>query len=298
MQFDEYITKIDDLYHQIEKGKLSYANASKQMNCSIYRFKKMLIDLGYNLIEKKAGRLEVIPTDEQIQKVTEYNEIFRVGYKRCYSALSKRGLNISQNLMHKIYEEQSMFLKDGPIKKKKHPHRFFALYKDQQWNTDLHEVSITAGRETFTIYLIAFIDDATRYVVHAELIPRKQAINAADALKRALQKIYRPHTLHSDNGMEFWGEDFQKVLEENSINFTTTTPHTPQENGKIERWWQNFDMSLLSLDNLDQFVQEYNYYWNHASLYERFGRKTTPAEARSYLESWFGKSDLIYIYTQ
>ena len=62
----------------------------------------MLIDFGYHLIEKKAGRLEVIPTDEQIQKVTEYNEIFRVGYKRCYSALSKRGLNIIQNLMHKI----------------------------------------------------------------------------------------------------------------------------------------------------------------------------------------------------
>lgn len=53
MQFDEYITKIDDLYHQIEKRKLSYASASKQMNCSIYRFKKMLMDLGYHLIKKK-----------------------------------------------------------------------------------------------------------------------------------------------------------------------------------------------------------------------------------------------------
>ena len=93
-------------------------------------------------------------------------------------------------------------------------------------------MSINAGRETFTIYLIAFIDDATRYVVHAELIPRKQAINVADALKRALQKIYRSHTLHSDNGMEFWGEDFQKVLEENSINIQTTTPHTTRK-------WQN-----------------------------------------------------------
>ena len=57
-------------------------------------------------------------------------------------------------------------------------------------------------------------------------------------------------------------------------------------------------MSLLSLDNLDQFVQEYNYYWNHAALYERFRRKTTPVKARSYLESWFGKSDLIFIYSQ
>ena len=32
MQIDEYIAKIDDLYHQIEKSKLSYANASKQTN--------------------------------------------------------------------------------------------------------------------------------------------------------------------------------------------------------------------------------------------------------------------------
>ena len=68
--------------------------------------------------------------------------------------------------------------------------------------------------------------------------------------------------------MEFKGSDFQKILNKNNIKFTTTTPYTPQQNGKIERWWQTFDTSLISIDNLMTFVEEYNQNWYHHSLKE------------------------------
>lgn len=299
MQLNDTSNILSELYAQICEGKISYASAASKLNCSIYKLKQYLIQSGFEVIEKKAGRPAIEPTEEQIELTTQYTDIFRVGYKRCAESLKKRGIHISQNTVHKIYDNQSLFLHEPRKKKSKHIHRYFAYYKDQQWNTDLHEITITIGTQKVDAYLIAFLDDATRYVIHAEIFPRKTAFNAAGALQKALNKCEeRPHILHSDNGMEFWGDDFQNVLKAYSIEFTTTTPYTPQENGKIERWWQTFDMSLISINNLNLLVDEYNNFWNHSSLEARFGRKTTPSEARNLLQSWIGKYNLQYIYTK
>lgn len=140
--------------------------------------------------------------------------------------------------------------------------------------------------------------NANRYIIHTEIILNKTSKNKADALTRALYKCYRPYILHSDNGLEFWGSDFQDVLISHQIHFTTNIPYLPQENGKIERWWKTFDQSLLDLNNLEGFVDEYKNIWYHSALKDRFGKNTTPADARSYLESWVNQNQLYYIYTQ
>lgn len=299
MQPDDFNDELRKLYDQICEGKISYASASKKLNCTKYKFKQLLINSGFQLVEKNSGRLADEPTEEQIEATLNYTSTFRVGYKRCAESLKKRGLNISQNITYKIYQQHGLFVHEPRDKKKQHIHRYFAFYKDQQWNTDLHEISIIYDTKKVDAYLVAFLDDATRYIIHAEIILKKKAINAANALRTAINKgDHHPFILHSDNGMEFWGDDFQKVLDHYSIEFTTTTPYTPQENGKIERWWQTFDTSLISINNLDIFVDEYNKYWNHSSLKARFGRKTTPSEARNLLKSWVGKNDLTYIYTK
>lgn len=68
-------------------------------------------------MKKKAGRPAIEPTEEQIELTTQYTDIFRVGYKRCAESLKKRGIHISQNTVHKIYDNQSLFLHE-PRKKK------------------------------------------------------------------------------------------------------------------------------------------------------------------------------------
>ena len=45
--------------------------------------------------------------------------------------------------------------------------------------------------------------------------------------------------LHSDNGGEYVGHAFQKVLLDNNIEHTTTTPYIPYQNGKSERSWRS-----------------------------------------------------------
>jgi hypothetical protein len=72
---------------------------------------------------------------------------------------------------------------------RQHDHRFVAKYVDYLWHTDLHEIVIpdeeTGGLRT--IYLIAFLDDASRYIMHHRLIADKRSETCAAVLSEALQ---------------------------------------------------------------------------------------------------------------
>lgn len=105
-----------------------------------------------------------------------------------------------------------------------------------------------------------------------------------------------PYSIHDDNGYAFTGSKFQDFIKRNGIVWSHFLPHTPQQNGKIERRWVTLDWSLVSKDRIFSVIDEYNNYWPHSGVFKRFGKKTTPAEAREQLESWDGKDNLIHIY--
>eukprot|EP01127_Copromyxa_protea_P007152 TRINITY_DN1706_c0_g1_i2.p1 TRINITY_DN1706_c0_g1~~TRINITY_DN1706_c0_g1_i2.p1 ORF type:complete len:165 (+),score=21.51 TRINITY_DN1706_c0_g1_i2:28-495(+) len=53
---------------------------------------------------------------------------------------------------------------------------------------------------------------------------------------KALLKDGAPNTLRTDNGSEFISKEFQAVLKEKGIKHIFSRPHSPQENGMIERF--------------------------------------------------------------
>jgi transposase InsO family protein len=62
-------------------------------------------------------------------------------------------------------------------------------------------------------------------------------VDTANALIKALNLHPQPHTLISDNSSEFCGHVFQEVLKTRGITWWHTEPYTPEQNGKMERWW-------------------------------------------------------------
>ena len=80
-----------------------------------------------------------------------------------------------------------------------------------------------------------------------------------------------------DNGREFTGAHFQTVLKNYNIKDWRTQPQTPQQNGKIERWWQTYETSK-GKEDLQTVVDEYNLAWRHKGLYELTGKWMTPAD--------------------
>jgi len=105
----------------------------------------------------------------------------------------------------------------------------------------------------------------------------------------------KPHAINTDNGKEFEGE-FAEVLRSNDINIRKCKPRTPQENGKLERWWGNFEKTMKGNRNISKFVNEYNNYWSHYGLKGMGFKNMTPSEAWKTMPHYEGKSDLEYDY--
>jgi transposase InsO family protein len=114
--------------------------------------------------------------------------------------------------------------------------RYAALQVNLIWHVDLHQ-----PKDGSDGYYIAFLDDCSRQVMWAELLPRKTAQLTAQALLHAISytKVL-PCAIWSDNGGEFKGE-FQAVLDSWGIEHAWAVAYTPEQNGKIERWWPTLE---------------------------------------------------------
>ena len=126
--------------------------------------------------------------------------------------------------------------------------RYEANNPDLIWHTDLHCFD---GQ-----YLIAFVDDFSRFIVHFELIPTKDSEITKAVLEIALKNNNRPFSIWTDNGTEFKG-NFKRFCDENDIKIVLTEVANPQQNGKCERFWQTAD-HCKNFDELKQWVQRYN----------------------------------------
>jgi putative transposase len=135
------------------------------------------------------------------------------------------------------------------------------------------------------------MDDATRFIVGWGLITDKTAATCAAVLARILNATrLRPCVLGSDNGGEFKGDIFVTLLQQRGIIPWYTTPYTPQQNGKIERFWQTMEESTEDTSNREHvgsFIQFYHT-MPHAGL-----AQMTPEQARATFPAWTDVPDQI-----
>jgi transposase InsO family protein len=92
---------------------------------------------------------------------------------------------------------------------------------------DLHEIQVTDDRATGTdtLYLIAFIDDASRFIIQHRLLSDKKSATCACVLAEAFQSAAPPCVLGSENGGEFIGGAFSSVLAEFGVFQWRTHSH-------------------------------------------------------------------------
>ena len=97
------------------------------------------------------------------------------------------------------------------------------------------------------VYLIGFIDDRTRFLLYYEVMGSKTSKKCAESLDKAVSHAkVRPKPQTIDNRGEFIGESFQNVLKDYGIEQYRTHPYSPQENGKIERFWLTIERAKPS----------------------------------------------------
>jgi transposase InsO family protein len=174
-----------------------------------------------------------------------------------HSICAHEGFHVSDYRVQQVYRENDLFkfhrsALPPPIPRT----RYAACQRDLIWHTDLHYVDFAGESRQ---YLIAFLDDASRFLVNWSLLTEKSAAATTEFLEDIMTfGSTVPYCIWSDNGGEFTGRTFQEALRKYHIILKTTQVHTPQQNGKIERFWQNVE-EAQDRDQLNRILDEYNY---------------------------------------
>jgi transposase InsO family protein len=182
-----------------------------------------------------------------------------------------------------------------------------ATRPNQRWATDVMQVMIGEG----TYFVVSFMDEYSRYVVHFEIASGMDGITVGTAAQAAIdtlpkgadgRPVDKPE-IRSDNGSGYISKEFKIVLTENGLGHHRIKPHCPEENGLIERMQRTLREELdgEALTNLleaekvfARVVRRYNEQRLHSALgfltpedyyrgnpNERYaGRRTKLAQAR------------------
>jgi transposase InsO family protein len=110
---------------------------------------------------------------------------------------------------------------------------------NQLWQTDLF--TFVLKRQNRRVYLVAFMDDHSRYIVGYGLHASQSTALVLEVLRAGIASHGAPQEILTDNGTQYvtWrGKSaFTKELEKRGIEQIVAKPRRPQTLGKIERFW-------------------------------------------------------------
>lgn len=141
----------------------------------------------------------------------------------------------------------------GLTYKKKDPKQGYVKFERKQPN-DMWQIDI-AGVQTVghleKLYLIALLDDFSRFIVAAEYFKNQKGKNIIKIIHDGVMAYGRPNQILADNGAQFrnligeLGTKYTKLLENLDIKPIFSKPRHPETKGKLERWFGTVKQMFL-----------------------------------------------------
>ncbi len=159
------------------------------------------------------------------------------------------------------------------------------------WQSDTsHGPVIKVNGQKRQAYLITFLDDASRLILHGEFFFNDNAVNMQTVFKKSISKYGVPKKLFVDNGKSYRNAQLFSICASLGIELIHAKPYSPESKGKIERSFRTIKDNWMNGINwndycsLEELNEDFNKYLNekytnliHSSI------ETTP-RAR-YLEN-------------
>lgn len=122
--------------------------------------------------------------------------------------------------------------------------RFQKINRNSLWQSDIKYGPYIDGKQ---VYLVAFIDDCTRFVLHAEFYPLLDAIIVEDTFRQALAKYGAPKRVYFDNGKQYRTKVMERACAKLDIRLLFARPYSAESKGKIERFNRTIDSFLSEI---------------------------------------------------
>ena len=126
---------------------------------------------------------------------------------------------------------------------------FAMQFANELWQADtLYGPSIKqADGQWKKTFLIAFIDDASRVITHAQFFWRDNTANMVEAFRSALYKRGKPERLYFDNGSNYTSKEILQACVRLDIHLSHAPIRDGAAKGKIERFFRGFRDRFLTL---------------------------------------------------
>lgn len=135
------------------------------------------------------------------------------------------------------------------------------------WQSDTsHGPIIKVNNQKRQTYLITFIDDASRMILHGEFFFNDNAVNMQVVFKKAIAKYGLPKKLFVDNGGTYKNDQLNLICASLGTVLIHTKAYSPESKGKIERSFRTIKDNWLNgvdwndFDSLEQLNLEFNRY--------------------------------------
>lgn len=102
------------------------------------------------------------------------------------------------------------------------------------------------------VYILALIDDASRFIVGIDVFFNDNFVNLMSVMKSAVAKYGRPQMFNFDNGKSYRNKQMELLAARIGSVVHYDQPYTPTQKAKIERWFRTMkDQWMSSLDIRD-----------------------------------------------
>jgi transposase InsO family protein len=231
---------------------------------------------------KKERRPRTYLSDEEKKIIEEVWRETRLGARLLYYELRKRGYKIPLNKIHSYYRETGKS-KPNPKKQRKRKRcRYERKHSGSLLHGDWHRSDETKP------YAIVWMDDASRKILAGGEYESATAEYSISTLQNAIVHASRYNIVirevNTDRGSQFYANkggksQFQRYLESVGIKHVVSRKNNPQTNGKVERFWLEYDRHRWRFSSMDEFIEWYNRRI-HGSLWLEIGENPNDAFIR------------------
>ena len=214
--------------------------------------------------------------DDELQERIRY---FKMNYPRMSAAAIYRQLRADGSIINGQVSESTVcrFVNQIQNELRQTPNRDMRRYErphiNEVWcgDSSVEPRFTDADGKKHRIYIIALIDDASRFITGIDIFYNDTFVNLMSVMKSAASKYGRPKVLNFDNGKSYKNKQMELLAARIGTTLSYCQPYTPTGKAKIERWFRTMkDQWMAGLDmrdfhsldelrgSLHAYVQKYN----------------------------------------
>lgn len=106
-------------------------------------------------------------------------------------------------------------------------------------------------------YIMALIDDASRYIVGIDIFLNDNFVNLMSVMKTSVTRFGKPKVWNFDNGSAYKNKQMELLTARIGSIINYNPPYTPTGKAKIERWFKTMKMQWMSGLNMNDFISTY-----------------------------------------